>query len=77
MMIKRVFWFLVGAGVAAFVAIKIRDYLQQATPEAIGNRVADSAAGITERAQDFADRVRAAMVEREAEINDALGRNPE
>ncbi|GAB3767681.1 hypothetical protein [Microlunatus sp. GCM10028923] len=76
-MIKRVFWFLVGAGVAAFVAIKIRDYLQQATPEAIGNRVADSAAGITERAQDFADRVRAAMVEREAEINDALGRNPE
>lgn len=76
-MIKRVFWFLVGAGVAAFVAIKIRDYLQQATPEAIGSRVADSAAGITERAQDFADRVRAAMVEREAEINDALGRNPE
>ncbi|HLT60653.1 MAG TPA: hypothetical protein VK020_05640 [Microlunatus sp.] len=76
-MFKRVFWFLVGAGVAAFVAIKIRDYLRQATPEAIGNRVADSAAGITERAQDFADRVRAAMAEREAEINDALGRTPE
>lgn len=76
-MIKRVFWFLIGAGVAAFVAVKIREYLNQATPEAIGNRVADSAAGLTERARDFSDRVRAAMVEREAELNDALGRTPE
>jgi hypothetical protein len=76
-MIKRVFWFLIGAGVAAFVAVKIREYLKQATPEAIGNRVADSAAGLSDRAQDFADRVRAAMVERETELNDALGRTPE
>ena len=49
-MVRRVFWFAVGAGVAIFVYVKVRDYLKQATPQAIGNRVVGSAAGVGERA---------------------------
>jgi len=67
-MVRRVFWFAVGAGVAIFVYVKVRDYLKQATPQAIGNRVVGSAAGVGERAQDFVGRVRTAMAEREAEL---------
>jgi Family of unknown function (DUF6167) len=72
-MIRRIFWFAVGAGVAVFVVIRVREYMKQATPEAIGSRVADSAAGITSSVRDFADRARAAMAEREAELRDTLG----
>ena len=71
-MVRRVFWFAVGAGVAIFVYVKVRDYLKQATPQAIGNRVVGSAAGVGERAQDFVGRVRTAMAEREAELHAAF-----
>ncbi len=70
---RRIFWFAVGAGVTAFVVVKARDYLKQATPQAIGQRVAGQASGVGDRAQDFASRVRAAMAEREAELRDTLG----
>jgi hypothetical protein len=71
-MIKRFIWFTLGAGVALFVYVKIRGYLRRATPSAIGSRVADSAAGVGGRAQDFVDRVRTAMTEREAELREAF-----
>jgi uncharacterized protein HemX len=71
-MVKRVFWFAVGAGVAIFVYVKVRNYLKQATPQAIGNRVAESAASVGERAQDFVGRLRTAMAEREAELRAAF-----
>ncbi len=69
---RQVFWFTVGAGVTVFVVIKVRSTLQQATPQAIGQRVAGSAVGLGERAQDFAGRVRAGMAEREAELRTEL-----
>ena len=72
-MIRRFFWFALGAGVAIFVFVKIRQALSRATPEAIGQRVADRAAGMGASARDFTDRVRAAMAEREAELRDELG----
>ena len=71
-MIKRFFWFALGAGVALYVYIKVRDYLKRVRPSALGNRVADSAAGVGGRAQDFVGRVRAAMSEREAELREAF-----
>lgn len=71
-MVRRVFWFAVGAGVAMFVYVKVRGYLKQATPQAIGNRVSESAAGVSDRAQDFVGRVRSAMAEREAELHAAF-----
>jgi hypothetical protein len=71
--IRRFFWFALGAGVAIFVFVKIRQALSKATPEAIGQRVAGSAAGVGASARDFTERVRAAMAEREAELRDELG----
>ena len=72
-MIRRFFWFALGAGVAVFVFVQIRNVLRQATPQAVGQRVADQAAGIGASARDFTDRVRAAIAEREAEIRSELG----
>ena len=71
-MFRRLFWFAIGAGVAIFLSIKIREYLKKARPEAIGQRVAESASGISESARGFVDRVRAGMVERETELRETL-----
>jgi hypothetical protein len=72
-MFRRLFWFAIGAGVAVFVIMKIRAYVKQARPEAIGHRVAESASGISESAREFVDRVRAGMAERETELRETLG----
>jgi hypothetical protein len=72
-MFKRVFWFTVGAGVTVYVVIKARELMKQATPQALGARVVDSAAGVGDSVRDFTSRVRAAMAERETELRDALG----
>jgi hypothetical protein len=72
-MIRRLFWFALGAGMAVFVYVKIRDSLRRASPQAVGQRVADQAVGLGASARDFTDRVRAAMAEREAEIRTELG----
>lgn len=71
-MIKRFFWFALGAGMAVFVYLKVRDFLKRAKPSAVGDRVATSAAGVSERAQGFVGRLRAAMAEREAELREEL-----
>jgi hypothetical protein len=71
-MIRRLFWFALGAGIAVFLYAKVRSYLKRAKPSALGNRVATSAAGVGERAQGFVGRVRAAMAEREAELREEL-----
>jgi hypothetical protein len=73
MMLRRLIWFLIGAGVAIFVYLKIRDYLKKARPEAIGQRVAESASSVSESARGFIDRLRAGMAERETELRDTLG----
>jgi hypothetical protein len=73
MMLRRLFWFLSGAGVAIFVYLKIRDYLKKARPEAIGQRVAESASSVSESARGFIDRLRAGMAERETELRNTLG----
>jgi Family of unknown function (DUF6167) len=72
-MVRRILWFVLGAGVAIFISIKIRAYLKKARPEAIGQRVAESATGISDSARGFVDRVRAGMAERETELRETLG----
>ena len=72
-MFRRLFWFLIGAGVAIFLYLKLRDYLKRARPEAIGQRVAESASGVGESAREFIDRLRAGMAERETELRETLG----
>lgn len=69
---RKVFWFAVGAGVTVFVIVKARQVWQQATPQAIGQRVADSAHGVGDSVRDFTVRLRAAMAEREAELRAVL-----
>ena len=72
-MFRRLFWFVIGAGLAVFVYTNVRQYMKNASPDAIGQRVAESASGISESARGFVDRVRAGMVERETELRDSLG----
>jgi Family of unknown function (DUF6167) len=72
-MVRRMLWFVIGAGVAVFVLIKVRQYMKKASPEALGHRVAESASGVNESARGFVDRVRAGMAERETELREALG----
>jgi len=71
-MIRRFFWFALGAGLAVFVYLKVRDFLTRAKPSALGGRVATSAAGVGERAQGFVGRVRSAAAEREVELREEL-----
>ena len=67
-MIGRLFWFAAGAGVAVWAVGKVKASLHRATPEAVSQRVAASLGGLGSSARDFADRVRAGMAEREAEL---------
>jgi hypothetical protein len=59
----------VGATVGILVVRKITTPAQAFTPAGL----ADSAGGIGDSIRYFADQVRAGMVEREAELRDALG----
>jgi hypothetical protein len=59
----------VGATVGILVVRKITKTAQAFTPAGL----ADSAGGIGDSIRYFADQVRAGMVEREAELRDALG----
>lgn len=70
---KRLLWFLIGVVIGAFVIKRVREYLQRRAPEALGNKMAETAGSVGDAATGFADRVRAAMAERESEIRDALG----
>ena len=71
-MFRRLFWFVIGAGVAVFVYTKVRQYMKKASPDAIGQRVTDTASGISESARGFVHRVRAGMAERETELRETL-----
>jgi Family of unknown function (DUF6167) len=72
-MFRRLFWFIIGAGVAVFVLTKVRGYIKKTGPDAIGHRVAQSASGMSESARGFVDRLRAGMAERETELRESLG----
>jgi hypothetical protein len=66
---RRLFWMGVGATVGVLVVRKITKTAHAFTPAG----VAESAGGIGYSIRYFADEVRAGMVEREAELRDALG----
>jgi len=70
---SRLVWMAVGIGAGVFAAVKARQYTTRATSPAIGDRVAGSTVSVGERAASFADRVRAGMAEREAELRSQLG----
>ncbi len=66
---RRLFWLTLGATAGVLVVRKITKTAQAFTPAGL----AESAGGIGDSIRYFADQVRAGMVEREAELRDALG----
>jgi len=72
-MIRRLFWFSLGAAAAIYVGAKGRQLWHQTTPQAIGARVTDTATDMTGSVRDFGLRLRAAMAERESELKETLG----
>ena len=66
---RRLFWLTLGATAGVLVVRKVTRTAQAFTPAALAN----SAGGIGDSIRYFADQVRAGMVEREAELRDALG----
>jgi len=67
--VRRVFWLTLGATAGVLVVRKITKTAQAFTPAGL----ADSVGGLGDSIRYFADQVRAGMVEREAELRDALG----
>jgi hypothetical protein len=66
------FWFTLGVGAAVYVTAKVRTFASQATPQAIGKRVGESAVGVGDSVRGFSGRVRVAMAERETELRELL-----
>ncbi|WMX47969.1 hypothetical protein [Streptomyces roseicoloratus] len=76
-MFRRTFWFTAGAAAGVWATTKVNRKLKQLTPEHLAAQAADKAveAGhrIKDRAVGFALDVRANMLQREAELGEALG----
>ncbi|MDK1473402.1 DUF6167 family protein [Streptomyces sp. 549] len=72
-MIRRAFWFSAGAAAGVWATTKVNRKLRSLTPESLAARAADKAVDAGHRLKEFAADVRSGMVQREDELNDALG----
>ncbi|MEV6105462.1 DUF6167 family protein [Streptomyces sp. NPDC051940] len=72
-MFRRTFWFTAGAVTGVWATTKAQRFVRGLTPESLAATAANRAIGAGRRAKLFADDVRAAMAEREAQLTDALG----
>ncbi|MFI8827255.1 hypothetical protein [Streptomyces sp. NPDC053431] len=76
-MFRRTFWFTAGAAAGVWATTKVNRTLKRLTPESLAAQAADKAveAGhkLKDRAVGFALDVRANMLQREAELGEALG----
>lgn len=72
-MFRRAFWFTTGAAAGVWATNKVHRKLRSLTPESLAGRAADKAVETGHRLRGFALDVRAGMVQREDELNDALG----
>lgn len=72
-MFRRTFWFTAGAAAGVWATTKVNKKLKQLTPESLAAQAANKAIETGHRLKDFALDVRAGMVQREAELGDALG----
>ncbi|MCB5181357.1 hypothetical protein [Streptomyces antimicrobicus] len=72
-MFRRTFWFTAGAAAGVWATTKVNRKLKQLTPESLAARGVDKAIEAGHRVKDFALDVRAGMLQREDELNDALG----
>ncbi|WP_418955994.1 DUF6167 family protein [Streptomyces tritici] len=72
-MFRRAFWFTAGAAAGVWATTKVNQKLKQLTPESLAAQAANKAVEAGHRLKDFALDVRAGMVQREAELGEALG----
>ncbi|MFC8900341.1 hypothetical protein [Streptomyces cinereoruber] len=72
-MFRRTFWFTAGAAAGVWATSKVNRKLKQLTPESLAAQAANKALETGHRLKDFALDVRAGMVQREAELGEALG----
>lgn len=66
---RRLFWVAVGATAGVYAVRKVQKTLHAYSPAGLAGR----AGGLGESVKGFVDEVRSGMVEREAELRDALG----
>jgi hypothetical protein len=70
---RRTFWFTTGVATGVWATTKAQRVLRSLTPESLAATAANRAIDSGRRALLFAKDVRAAMAEREHQLNDALG----
>lgn len=76
-MFRRLFWFAAGITTGVWATMKVGRAARRLTPEGLAATAADRAVELGGRARRFADDVRAGMNEREAELGQALGLDPD
>ncbi|MET9546307.1 DUF6167 family protein [Streptomyces sp. NPDC006627] len=74
-MFRRTFWFTAGAAAGVWATTKVNRKLKKLTPESLAAQAANKAIEAGHKLKDFALDVRDGMVEREAELGEALGLN--
>lgn len=72
-MFRRTFWFTAGAAAGVWATTKVNRKLKQLTPESLAAQAANKAVDAGHRLKDFALDVRTGMLQREAELGEALG----
>ena len=69
---RRLFWMMVGAGLAVYLVLRGRELLHRLTPRGVQEQVAAKGHQAAAGFGDFAATFRAAMAEREAELRREL-----
>lgn len=70
---KRLFWFAVGVGVAAFVVVKGKELYQRYTPKGVAEQLDKARTDAGSWIGDFFSTMGEAMDAREDELREALG----
>ena len=70
---KRLFWFAVGVGVAAFVVVKGKELYARYTPKGVAEQLDHARVEAGSWIGDFFTTMNEAMASRETELREALG----
>ncbi|MEE1929065.1 DUF6167 family protein [Streptomyces sp. TRM 70351] len=75
-MFRRTFWFSAGAAAGVWATTKVNRKLRSLAPESLAVRAADRAVIAGHRLREIAVDARSQMIQREHELNEALGLTP-
>jgi len=71
--VRRLFWLAMGVTIGALVVRRLTRAAESLSPSGIAASLSSSVSSLTETVRDFADDVREAMTEREAELMEGTG----